>query len=842
MNTLELTFRRVFVLIIILAFLLSLNARTAWADDVDPISIIDRLLNRDPIADAGGPYYGIEGTVIEFDGSGSYDSDGTIVSWLWDFGDGESSTEQNSTHTYSQDGTYKVSLLVTDDIGETNEVKTSAEITDLDPTADFSASPSSGDEPLSVTFSDISTSYDEIISWEWDFGDGQTSTEQNPTHVYNEGVYSISLTIEEEDGDSDTKIKENIINVEPPNSPPIASFLIQASKHAINETISFTDQSSDDDGTITSWQWNFGDTTTSTAQNPSHKYESVGTYTVSLTVTDNDGASDSATRQITIHEITPPLTTNDYDGLWHNSDFSINLAASDDGSGVAETFYRINEGSNNKLSADGQPRITSEGSNNTLEYWSVDKVGNEEDHHVLKNIKLDKTAPIANAGKDRTVNEDMVVAFNGGDSTDNIQIINYTWILDGTLEKLDGSNPEYIFHSPGAYTITLVVADSAGNTDSHSVTVNVLDTTNPIAQAGDDVVIYQGENVNFDGSNSADNVGIVSYNWSFFDVTPQTMVGADPSYAFNNPGTYNVTLTVSDRQRNIDTDVLLITVVDNTWPVANAGVDQIVMENTLVHFDGSASSDNVKIVRYVWTFTDNTVQTLEGVRPTYYFENPGVYQVNLEVSDAEGHSSSDTMSVVVRDKTQATIKVQNYSTIVEGKPILFEIGNSSANTDSVNYGWVFGDGATENTSAPSVVHIYSEPGIYAVQLAVTDTTGNVDHATTSIVVREDTDTDSLVDQLDEVDNSNQVPEKEATSNEFDEVESPDAFIDRKSDELSNIEENKKQTGPEVYRIMGISLADILTAVILLSIICYIIVYSEFFNLKKKTDQPRDSNY
>ena len=91
----------------------------------------------------------------------------------------------------------------------------------------------------------------------------------------------------------------------------------------------------------------------------------------------------------------PPMTSHDYDGLWRNTDFTITLTATDHESGVAETYYRINDGPVKAVSIDGQPYVTTEGANNTLEYWSVDAAGNEEfPHKVLTGIKLDKTAPM----------------------------------------------------------------------------------------------------------------------------------------------------------------------------------------------------------------------------------------------------------------------------------------------------------------------------------------------------------------------------------------------------------------------------------------------------------------
>jgi PKD repeat protein len=878
-------------------------------------SVIGARSNKRPVADAGGAYFGTEGVAISFDGSGSYDSNGIIVSWLWDFGDGESSTEQNPTHVYAQDGTYSVSLLVTDDDDATGEDMTYVEVADVDPVADFVASPVSGIEPLSVTFRDLSTSYDGISSWLWDFGDGESSTEQNPTHVYAQdgtysvsllvtddddetdedmtyvevadvdpvadfvaspvsgieplsvtfrdlstshdgvsswlwdfgdgqisleqnpthvyaqGVYSVSLTVEEEDGDVNIETKQDIINVElRPNSYPVADFVIQSSvQFAINETISFTDHSSDNDGTIVSWFWNFGDSTTSAMQNPTHEYRYTGIYTVTLTVRDDDGATDSAARQITIHEITPPTTIHDYDGLWHNIDFSINLSATDDYSGVAETYYKINNDSVKNVSFDGQPRITINGANNSLEYWSLDNLGNEEAHHTLLGIKLDKTSPIADAGQDITVNEDTILMLDGKHSSDNIQITSYTWVLlDGTLKKLSGVTSQYIFNAPGEYTVTLIVVDAAQNSANSTVTITVVDVTDPVANAGDDKVIVEGTTATFDGLNSTDNVEIKSYIWSFVDGAPRTLVGVDPTYIFSSAGVYEVTLTVSDEQGNFAVDAVLVTVIDATWPAANAGADQIVLKDTLVCFDGSASSDNVGIVSYVWSFADGEIQFLYGVDSKYCFGTSGVYVVTLTVSDAEGHSSNDTVSVIVRDNAAPTIDVENFAPIVEDIPVSFVVSTSNENVGIVNYSWVFGDGTVENTSVPSVVHIFDESGNYTVELTVIDITGNVDSAVISVVVYRDTDGDLLADYLDEDDDADGMPDTWELFHELNTTDASDAILDRDGDGVSNLEEYQRNTSPEVYTFGGYSLADILTASLVLSIICFVLFYAGFF--------------
>jgi PKD repeat protein len=158
------------------------------------------------------------------------------------------------------------------------------------PAADFSASPTSGNSPLTVNFSDLSSNGP--TSWSWDFGDGGSSTAQNPTHVYAAaGTYTVSLTAANGSG-SNTATKVNYISVTTTPPAPVADFSASPTSGSAPLTVNFTDLSSNGP---TTWSWAFGDGGTSTAQNPTHVYAAAGTYTVSLTATNGSG-SNTATK------------------------------------------------------------------------------------------------------------------------------------------------------------------------------------------------------------------------------------------------------------------------------------------------------------------------------------------------------------------------------------------------------------------------------------------------------------------------------------------------------------------------------------------------------------------
>ena len=227
----------------------------------------------------------------------SSDPDGTVASWHWEFGDGATSTQRSPSRRYASAGQYTVTLQVTDDDGATDNKSHPANPT---------APPAPNDPPraefevtcqdLRCTFVDRSTDDDgSVANWSWTFGDGSTSSERNPSHTYAaEGRYDVLLMVTDDDGAADTKTHPAEPTAPAPsNQPPHADFDV----HCEHLTCDFGDKSTDDDGTIVSRQWDFGDGSTSTEQSPTHTYGSPGHYQAVLTVTDDDGASSTKDRR-----------------------------------------------------------------------------------------------------------------------------------------------------------------------------------------------------------------------------------------------------------------------------------------------------------------------------------------------------------------------------------------------------------------------------------------------------------------------------------------------------------------------------------------------------------------
>ncbi len=241
------------------------------------------------------PEYPYTDETVTFNASDSYDPDGLTVSYFWDFGDGTNGTEEVTTHTYADDGTYTVVLTVTDNDDLSDITSTDITVLNRPPIAIFTESAETVYTEEAITFN-ASDGYDPdgtIVSYFWDFGDGTNATGVIVNHSYaDDGAYNVTLTVTDDDGvTASTSSTKTILN-----RPPVASFTESAETVLTGEIITFNASGSyDPDGIIVSYFWDFGDGTNATGIIVEHSYADDESYTVTLTVTDDDGATDTAT-------------------------------------------------------------------------------------------------------------------------------------------------------------------------------------------------------------------------------------------------------------------------------------------------------------------------------------------------------------------------------------------------------------------------------------------------------------------------------------------------------------------------------------------------------------------
>jgi PKD repeat protein len=233
---------------------------------------------------------------------------GTITGRTWTFTGGSPTASSSPTQsvTYSSTGQKTVSLTVTNSNGKQSTTTRNVNVGIDVPTAEFTVSDPNPNVGQTVVFTDasISGTTGTVNQWSWNFGDGATSTTQNPTHAYST-PYSktITLTVTASNGGGSSTATHTITVND--YTPPVASFTFAPAAPTVNQLVTFTDASSAGSGTITAWSWNFGDGGTSTDQNPTHAYSTSGQETVSLTVTNSNGKQTITTQTIAVTSSTP---------------------------------------------------------------------------------------------------------------------------------------------------------------------------------------------------------------------------------------------------------------------------------------------------------------------------------------------------------------------------------------------------------------------------------------------------------------------------------------------------------------------------------------------------------
>ena len=248
------------------------------------------------------------GQVVTFNASGSAD-DGTIVSYDWEFGDGNVASGLEVTHAYATSGTYDVVLTITDDMGLSDRDTQSLRI-NAPPVAGFTANPSPVNPGQAVTF-DASATLDDgpVAGYAWDFGDGNVATGSLVTHAYAvAGTYTVTLNVTDDLGLWDRDVQTLRVN-----AAPVAAFTANRTSSFIGVPFLFTSTPSDD-GPIASHAWAFGDGGIASGASVVHAYAAKGTFEVTLTVTDDLGLSAVAMRVFVVANRGPVITSAAPDG------------------------------------------------------------------------------------------------------------------------------------------------------------------------------------------------------------------------------------------------------------------------------------------------------------------------------------------------------------------------------------------------------------------------------------------------------------------------------------------------------------------------------------------------
>lgn len=624
------------------------------------------------------------------------DSSSGAVSWAWDFGDGNTSNLQNPVHIYTAPGTYTVSLIVTGANGCEDTLVQNNYIQIVEPVANFNGLPLLGCVPLTVNFTDLSTSNEPIVSWQWDFGDGGIDSVQNPSYTYNAtGVYTVTLIIVNSSGCTDTLTQVNYVQV---GDPPVACFSATPLIVCVGDPVNFTDCSTN----ANQWFWQFGDGGTSTAQNPSYAYGDTGCYTVTLTVF-NNGCQDDTTITNYIC-VLPPV-----------AQFNLNPAVGcavphtvffTDQSTLPDTwFWDFGDGNTSTLQ-NPVHNYTATGSY-TVTLTVADTInGCTDDATANVNISIPVAdfvgAPLFGCGP---------LTVNFTDMSTGATAWNWSFGDGGTSTQ---QNPTYTYNTPGIYTVTLTITDGNGCTDTETKT-NYVQVIGPDVNFGADTLGgCRPFTVNFSDS-TIFGAPITSWTWDFGDGNNSNL--QNPTHTYTSTGNYTVQLTVTDIDGCTRTftrnNYILV-----TEPVAHFGVsDSIACLGFSISFSDSSSGVGLA---YLWDFGDGNTSTQQN--PSHTYAANGNYTVTLTVTDVNGCDSTVADSNVIQI-IPVTAGFTAAPTSASCPPLLVNFTDTSL--FSINsWTWDFGDGTGSTLQNPS--HVYATAGSFDVNLIVTNTQGCID--------------------------------------------------------------------------------------------------------------------
>ncbi len=459
------------------------------------------------------PSQPLEGESIDFtDDSSSYPD--PMVAWEWNFGDGNVSYGENVNHTYLDDGVYNVTLTVWDDDGSNDSTQIQVSVADRTPTVSFTISDSNPFEGKQVILTDTSHSFpDEIVSWYWSFGDGVFSNHQNPVHTYIEnGTYEVELTVTDDDGSENSTSKEIVVE----DTTPTVDFEWSPEPDE-REIVEFQDQSSSYDS-IVWWNWSFGDGTYSTLQAPSHVYSDNGTYTVQLTVRDDDNSTASKMVNITVHDTTPSvmeLTVGDGSAVFQEDQIvELGVWCQPGNEPIQSYQWDFELGPNQGFIADRETGLNRTGfrySDSGLHELAVRVWDSDSYAQKTLVIEIVNVVPSAKFNYQNITSGEVAFDASFSEDTDNdMPYLEFSWNFDdggGPTEWSPNWTARHSFFNDGKYNVTLKVRDDDGAVGTYSMMISV-DRTAPqvvLLERGTDALVGEPITVS---ANVTDQFGI----------------------------------------------------------------------------------------------------------------------------------------------------------------------------------------------------------------------------------------------------------------------------------------------------------------------------------------------
>ena len=647
-------------------------------------------------------------------------SNATQYAWTFEGGNPSTSNAANPTVTYAAAGTFSVTLKASNESGSDTYTKTALiSVKSLQVVAEFSASATQVVAGETVNFSDMSLNGVTTREWVFEGGSPATSNQANPAVTYQlPGTYDVQLKVSNADG-SDIITKAGYIQVSP--KAPAASFMASATEIFAGEKVNFTNRSEN----AQSYVWTFagGNPATSTEVNPQVAYATPGTYSVSLQAIGTNGFDTYTANQLITVKASSTV-----------ADFTASHRTIMAGGQVSFTDQSTQNPTSWDWTFEGGSPATSNAQNPTVTYsepgtYAVSlKATNAGGSHLVSKaayITVVREAPIA----DFTASVTEITAGESVQFTSQAQRAEtYQWTFEGGSPASSSlANPSVNYMAPGQYTVKLQVSNESGSdikTRTALITVKALSTVADFSASHR--TIQAGSQVSFTDQSTQNPT---SWNWTFTGGSPATSTAQNPTVTYNEPGTYAVSLNVTNAGGTHEVSRTgYITVVRKAPVAAFTASTNTILAGESVSF-GNQSTDAVS---FEWTFEGGSPTTSNLENPEVVYAQAGTYSVQLKVTNESG-SDLKVMESAITVKNlpvEADFSVSE-TNIMIGESITF---TDFSRNNPTSWEWTFEGGSPLASTEQNPVVKYEKSGIYDVTLRVSNADGSDEIIHTSLIV------------------------------------------------------------------------------------------------------------
>jgi PKD repeat protein len=614
------------------------------------------------------------------------------TNYSWVFGDGKTSTATNASNTYTNAGSYSVTLTGIGP-GGTNSLTRNNYIVVTNappPIALFVGNPSNGLAPLLVSFTNQSSNAN---SYAWDFGDGKTSTAINPNNTYtNAGIYTVSLKAIGLGGTNTLTRTNYIVATNPP--PVIASFSAAPTNGLAPLTVSFTNLSNG----ATNYNWAFGDGNFSTTFNPSHNYTNAGIYTASLTAV-GLGGTNTFTRTNYIVATNPPSVIADFSATPTNG--LVPLSVSFTNLSSAATNYSWNFGDGNFSTTLNPSHIYTNAGSYIV---SLTAVGPGGTNTLTRTNYIVATNPLPVIADFNATPTNGLAPLSVSFTNLSSGATNYSWDFgDGKFSATP--NPSHIYTNAASYIVSLTAVGLGG---TNTLTrINYIMATNPPPVFADFSAAPTNGLVPLSVSFTNLSSAATNYTWAFGDGSISTLL--NPSHTYTNAGGYTVSLTAVGLG-GTNTFSRTNYIVGTNPPPVFADFSAV-PTNGLVPLSVSFTNLSNGATNYTWDLGDGNFSST--LNPSHTYTNAGNYTVSLTAVGLGGTNTLTRTNYIVVTNPPPVI-VDFSATPTNGLAPL-SVSFTNLSSGATNYTWNFGDGNSSNAANPS--NIYTIAGIYTVSLS-----------------------------------------------------------------------------------------------------------------------------